>query len=497
MSISPEHDTPIGLIHPYWARKPLNIVELIVQSLTEEEDIIIDPFMGSGTTVFAAVKKNRKVIGSDINPLASFIVSELLRISDDGIEETLVEFVSKAKKDLLPLFQIMDDRYMDRERYQVEGKYQNGNFSLKLSETVSKELLDEKWRNRKVETVPVKFRVPDPWKIYLKTPLNFSRIDLVPNSRIAIPEGAKLGHYFTNLNIICINYLLSLTEKQNYSEQQKSACKFLISSSLPLLRLSDKKASSQWPYWRPKDNLTSRNPIIILDDRLKRIKKAIVWLKENKINCSVDDLKSNSLQNSFRVKVGEAAIQDLPGFVSTKPKLILTDPPYSDHVPYLEYSAYWNNILGFNINQEHYLKEIVNSNAPSRKLDTDDYKNRLANALKICAQIVDKEGLVVWFYQDQNLDNWKKLFDVAMSFNMRIVDIIPIRKQRRSMKTVISPGRTLDGDLIVIFSCQDIRKKNGESSAFDYAQSFNDQDFYSQHISRIKDVMLQSNSIGD
>ena len=30
---SPEHDTPVGLMHPYWARKPMNIVSKIIECL--------------------------------------------------------------------------------------------------------------------------------------------------------------------------------------------------------------------------------------------------------------------------------------------------------------------------------------------------------------------------------------------------------------------------------------------------------------------------------
>lgn len=490
-SENPVHDTPIGVIHPYWARKPMNIIETIIEALTNEEELVIDPFMGSGTTVFAALRKNRKVIGTDINPLSSFIVKELIQLSNDGTEEVLEQFVAEAEEALLPLFRVSGNRYVERERFAVSGVYENGKFSLKLEETVTKELRKGSWKDRQVEVNPSEITIPSQWKQYLESPFNFSEAELLPNSRIAIPKGARLADYYTSVNKVCVNYLLNLLEENGYSENEKNACKLLISSSLPLLRLSDKKASSQWPYWRPKNNLTSRNPIIVLHDRLKRIKKGIQWLKQSGVTCMVGNINDSEHNDSFTVKVGQVAIQELKSLIQTKPKLVLTDPPYTDHVPYLEYSAYWNSILGFKLEDKDYEMEIVNSDAPARKKDSADYTNRLADALKVCADIVDETGLVVWFYQDQDLRNWQKLYDAAQSCKMDIVDIIHMNKQRRSMKTVTTPGRTLDGDLIVVFA-----KNESKLNLIGDIEPENNtrddrQEYYSQYVSIIKSAMLE------
>ncbi len=47
--------------------KPLNIIENLVLNSSKENDIILDPFMGSGTTGVACKKHNRKFIGIEIN----------------------------------------------------------------------------------------------------------------------------------------------------------------------------------------------------------------------------------------------------------------------------------------------------------------------------------------------------------------------------------------------------------------------------------------------
>lgn len=52
---------------PHPAIYPVSIVEEFLNLLTEENDIVLDPFIGSGSTAVASIKKNRNFIGFDIN----------------------------------------------------------------------------------------------------------------------------------------------------------------------------------------------------------------------------------------------------------------------------------------------------------------------------------------------------------------------------------------------------------------------------------------------
>jgi adenine-specific DNA methylase len=86
---------PIYQIHKWWARRLGSIFRMIIlttflpQDISEEElwrkfyqktdlggKIILDPFMGGGTTVIEALKLGCKVIGIDIHPVAWFITKK-------------------------------------------------------------------------------------------------------------------------------------------------------------------------------------------------------------------------------------------------------------------------------------------------------------------------------------------------------------------------------------------------------------------------------------
>lgn len=51
--------------HP--TQKPIKLLEKIIKAATNENDLVLDPFNGSGTTGIACAKLNRKYIGIDTN----------------------------------------------------------------------------------------------------------------------------------------------------------------------------------------------------------------------------------------------------------------------------------------------------------------------------------------------------------------------------------------------------------------------------------------------
>ena len=61
-SVTPAGEKKFGK-HP--TQKPVVLLETFVQLLSNEGDIVLDPFMGSGSTGVAALKHKRKFIGVD------------------------------------------------------------------------------------------------------------------------------------------------------------------------------------------------------------------------------------------------------------------------------------------------------------------------------------------------------------------------------------------------------------------------------------------------
>ena len=109
---------PIYHIHKWWAQRlgsvfraiilgsvlddKKNIWEAFYQKHDLKDKIILDPFMGSGTTIGEGLKLGCKMIGCDINPVSSFIV----RHSFSSINPVrLIEEFNKLEKRAKPQIQ--------------------------------------------------------------------------------------------------------------------------------------------------------------------------------------------------------------------------------------------------------------------------------------------------------------------------------------------------------------------------------------------------------
>jgi DNA modification methylase len=59
--------------YTYPAKFIPQLAERLIKENSREGDVVIDPFMGSGTTVVEAIVNNRLGIGTDINEIANLL----------------------------------------------------------------------------------------------------------------------------------------------------------------------------------------------------------------------------------------------------------------------------------------------------------------------------------------------------------------------------------------------------------------------------------------
>lgn len=67
-------------LHP--AEKPINLLKELIELSSKENDVILDPFMGSGTTGAACKKLNRNFIGIELDEKYYEIAKERIEKSD-------------------------------------------------------------------------------------------------------------------------------------------------------------------------------------------------------------------------------------------------------------------------------------------------------------------------------------------------------------------------------------------------------------------------------
>src|SRR6266704_3528432 len=74
-------------VHPYFTRRPANVVRAYIERYSSEGDVVLDPFGGTGVTGIESFLIGRKAIQNDLNPFANFIARN---IADTTIGSTVL-----------------------------------------------------------------------------------------------------------------------------------------------------------------------------------------------------------------------------------------------------------------------------------------------------------------------------------------------------------------------------------------------------------------------
>lgn len=73
-------------IHP--CQFPVELVERLVLAMTPEKGLVLDPFMGVGTSAVAAITNNRRAAGAEIEPEYHDIAKQRVRLASQGLLKT-------------------------------------------------------------------------------------------------------------------------------------------------------------------------------------------------------------------------------------------------------------------------------------------------------------------------------------------------------------------------------------------------------------------------
>lgn len=460
--LKPIVDNPAGFMHNYMARKPYNIVAEIIRRFCPDDGCVYDPMFGSGTTIIEASKLGRKAIGTDINLLAYKLCKiSLTRWDLSKVGTAIDSFCEEIHFACDSLYMFEEDgenRILERCHFDRCG--------TKLVPTVYWYKLQKygKFTGRKKSIASNPFI--DQYSMYKKNSIqNVDDHTLLSNSRIAIGPNATVYSYFCNRNLIAIDRIIGILRSYQNSYSY-DVLELIVSSAINLIKLSDKKASSQMPYWLPKKDVTSRNAVMVIEQKATAFKEGLAYLNEKcKYFAGEKEGKNIVLKN---MPAQNIPIDLLP---DKSVDLILTDPPYTDQVPYLEYNQLWYKVMGWQgFTDESLNAELVVSDAPSRNKNAEDFNNVFNTILKRISPALKENRYFIMFYHSFDLKSWSEILKMMQEHGLAYCGQIPSATPRKSFKTVMTPKGTLDGNYIVVFQKRATTKKHPFNGSVDDAK---------------------------
>ena len=94
-------------VHP--TQKPENLISRVIMSSTKTNDIVLDPFFGTGTTGVVAKRLNRKFIGIEENK--EYVKESILRIKNTTTlsPEEIIQTTPKAQEKRIPFGSLLEN----------------------------------------------------------------------------------------------------------------------------------------------------------------------------------------------------------------------------------------------------------------------------------------------------------------------------------------------------------------------------------------------------
>ncbi len=444
LSIKPTNRNPMYNTHLYWSQKSFNVINTVVKLLSEPGEIVFDPFMGSGVTVFEAVKKgtDRVGIGCDINEMPIFIVETLLEsiFNNNALEQlrsTLdeIESLNSYYQLSCPIcghIAIVDRVIFDKPKRNENKVYIKtvrlncSNCSIQNSTELAHKCLYQMYYPYSLKVIDADYK-------------------FIKNSKVAVMENDKLSNIFTSRNLKVIDDILHIS--QSLSKDAHQMIKYVLMSILHQCKITDKRSNSQWPLWIPKRDCVERNVVTLFTKKMTSFLEAQKFIKSK--------YHAKSLVKSFKLLNPNKALLFLKGsqhitetdLPSDSVDLIITDPPYLGQVLYSEYMQLYAPILKlkYDLNDE-----IVVSSGQGRNKDKDSYYLLLNSVFEMCSQKLKQDRYLCLFFHDSDLSVWSEIVDSLYSNGFHFKGQVHIKKNA-TIKNIISPKKSLGGDSILFF----------------------------------------------
>jgi len=441
-SEQPETYTGMYAMHKYWSKKPYNLVSRYIKKYSNPNDIVLDPFCGSGVTVTESVRLGRRAIGLDINPIA--VASTRMGLT---------------RIDIKALKKTFESLRVDVEQ-EINNLYQTNCPKCKNTQAIATHIV---WNGEQIDEIWVECKACGTSKA-VKKPSDSDRIaalqparsatwyptaSLLENSRINAKSGMKVSDLFTPRALSNLSLLLDRI-RQIEDEQIKSVMEFCFSAMLPqtsnmvfvIRRRGKSNGASKsneakaevgsWVigYWIPSEHFEI-NVWRCFENRFKRVLKgkqevnfAIpVIAKESS---SFEDLEKS--QNGYLVRKGTAT--DLSFINSNSIDYIFTDPPHGNRIPYLELSLMWNSWLNYDFDLEN---EIIVSESKARQKDVKDYEQRLKTAFSEMWRVLKPNGYASIAFNSLDDETWLSLLNTLLNAGFVIKEITPLEYSARSV----------------------------------------------------------------
>jgi DNA modification methylase len=407
-------------VHPYFTRRPFNVIREYILRFSRERDCVADPFGGSGVTAIEAFLENRTAIHNDINPLANFIAEGIVGLSEGEIS-SYKEALGQLKAVCQP--KIAEIEQSDASRLDhISGPV----------------------------PLPDNVRLPanSDMERYLDlfTPRQLAALALLRAEIEAIPD-----RYSRNGMLLAWSATLAKLNKTFLSAKGRAASRG-GSSIFSIYRYKVAQEPVELPAWptfeeRVHNVIAAKREI----DNAIRLKRT-----------------TGGWYGSFEARNQD--VEDLSEQLEGKVDYIFTDPPYGGHISYLDLSILWNNWLGLTPSEEVRQQEIIVGG--ELRHTEEEYIERLRNSIHACLRMLKRDRWLSIVFQHWNVAYFEAILSAAAEGGAELrAAVAQVGDPIWSMHKKKNRESVLAGEMILTFCKTGMRRRLEQRNGFDLAET--------------------------
>ncbi len=354
-------------VHPYFTRPPPNVVRAYIERYSQEGDVVLDPFGGTGVTAIEAMLLGRRAIHNDLNPFANFIARN---IGDTTLSSTLPlreAFHRIHQQCAQPLVEIEKDEDVAKrwlERLPLPA-------NIRLPRTSDAEFFHDMFTPRQLAGLALIKRAID------------SEPDTIVRDLLLLAWSASVA----KLN-------------KTFLSAKGRAPSRGGSSIFSIYRYKLASQCVELPVWetfhgRFLNVLTAKEEILQAQSYWQALAKG-----------------SRTLDSHRDLQVMAHDAVDLERIL--KPNsvdYIFTDPPYGAFISYLDLSVLWNHWLGFPISDEIRERETIVGGELGHT--ESHYRQSLADSIKTCLRLLRPDRWFSVVFQHWDVSYFATILETA------------------------------------------------------------------------------------
>ena len=438
---------------PYFTKQSWDIVAQNIKAFTNEGDVVLDSFGGSGVTAIEAMMNGRLGIHTDLNPLSIFMVKALSAKVNLGELWDLSEEILKEFENLRP------KNEKEAKAMLKNAKHYPNAIDEEFGLTATIKMQDEILWLPKDEILPKGSDVSSVLGLF--SPLQLAELALLRKLifKHTTPSGTKEQRLIKrnlrySLLLAFHNAVksLNLTFHKSKTGGGDSAAfrnfRYRVAKE-PTILDTAKTFKNKVEYVIKSKRIQENSPHFYnayfapLERTIKDFSGAMINQRTNL------DKTDSILEKTNGEKIFQADATNLKEIENESVDFIYTDPPYSNKIAYLDLSTLWNAWLDFGVDLELKEKECIEKG--SLEKTRDEYIVLMKKSLNEMYRVLKFNRWLAFVFQHQDPQLWQILVDAAENAGFEYVVSIRQDNGQTSFIKRQHKQRILAGQLILYF----------------------------------------------